>query len=371
MAVVSIPTSVAGVSLPGLLGSIAKGPLSVLFEGKELQSLRYPSDLGTDPSKFHYVQFLVKEIIPAGYSTSDKSPIAAGSKGTSVNVSGIADTVKAAADMFGAGGGVTDFINNYAPEKSIAVTPSTTRPRLAVSLYMPDTLTAEYNSDYSEMNIADTALGTLQTISSLAGTASQVAGAFNAKDGTIGDKISAGKDVLMNFASTDPLALKLLTNSNLGYGLTPQLGDILLKAKGFAINPQVQMVYKGIGLRSFSLSFTLTPKSADESVQIAKIIQAFKYHFAPGLQAGSSSSTNSMFLTPPSLFNIAFMINGKENQYLPKYGDCALMDISVNYAPNGFAAHERTGAPVQTTLTLSFKETQILDKQKIANGDLR
>ena len=371
MAVISIPTSVAGVSLPGLLGNIAKGPLSVLFEGQELQSLRYPSDLGTDPSKFHYVQFLVKEIIPAGYTTSDGSPVAAGSNGTSVSVSGITNAVQGVSDMLGLGSEVTDFINNYAPTKSIAISPSTTRPRLAVSLYMPDTLTAEYSSDYSELNISDTALGTLQTINSLAGTATQVAGAYNSASGSVMDKVAAGGKVLMNAASTDPLALKLLTNSNLGYGLTPQLGDVLLKAKGFAINPQVQMVYKGIGLRSFSLSFTLTPKSADESVQIAKIIQAFKYHFAPGLQAGASSSTNSMFLTPPSLFNIAFMINGEENQYLPKYGDCALMDISVNYAPNGFAAHETTGAPVQTTLTLSFKETQILDKQKIASGDLR
>jgi hypothetical protein len=47
-----------------------------------------------------------------------------------------------------------------------------------------------------------------------------------------------------------------------------------------------------------------------------------------------------------------------------------LQDIQVNYAPNGWSSFEN-GAPVQTTLSLSFKETQIIDKAKLQNGDLR
>ena len=40
------------------------------------------------------------------------------------------------------------------------------------------------------------------------------------------------------------------------------------------------------------------------------------------------------------------------------------MDVGVNYAPNGWAAFDN-GAPVQTTLSLHFKEIQALDRGKI------
>jgi len=72
-------------------------------------------------------------------------------------------------------------------------------------------------------------------------------------------------------------------------------------------------------------------------------------------------------LIPPSLFNVSFMSQGKENPYLPKYADCVLEDIEVNFAPNGFAAHT-DGAPVQTTLTLSFRETEIVDRARLQKG---
>jgi hypothetical protein len=148
------------------------------------------------------------------------------------------------------------------------------------------------------------------------------------------------------------------------------IGDVVLKGKGYAINPQLQMMFRGVGFRSFQLSFMFTPKSLEESGEVDAIIKTFKYHFSPGLQAGKTDSTQSMFLTSPSIFNVQFKIGQNENQYVPNYGDCVLSDIDVNYAPNGFAAHEN-GAPVQTTLNLTFKEIVIVDRDKIAKGTLR
>ena len=39
-------------------------------------------------------------------------------------------------------------------------------------------------------------------------------------------------------------------------------------------------------------------------------------------------------------------------------------NIDVNYAPNGWAAHE-DGAPVQTTITIQFKEMLIFQVQQL------
>ena len=66
MAIISIPTSIGGVALPGSAGKLASGPLAALFGGKGVDTFSYPSDLAKDATKSHYVQFLVKEIVPAG-----------------------------------------------------------------------------------------------------------------------------------------------------------------------------------------------------------------------------------------------------------------------------------------------------------------
>ena len=93
----------------------------------------------------------------------------------------------------------------------------------------------------------------------------------------------------------------------------------------------------------------------------------FKYFAAPTLANAGKSSIENMFLIPPAIFNVKFKIKDAENRYLPKYADCVLENIGVNYAPNGYAAHV-DGAPVQTTLTITFKEIELIDKNKIKQG---
>jgi hypothetical protein len=386
MAVISIPTSVAGVSLPGQLGQIAKGPLSALYGGKGVQTLKYPSDLATDATKNHYVQFSIKEVVPAGYSTTSAT-----TPGQSINLNGIAQAAGALGGVISDGiksavGGSSEFTQNlvgtategvgkgfekigeYIPT-SLQISPTTTQAKAYISLYMPDTLTATYSADWQEMSLGDmgATLSSLRMIDQLATNAGQQ-GTFSSGD---------LKKSLGNLASTDPAVTALVSNIMSATGVDSRLGldakvigDVVLKGKGYAINPQLQMMFRGVGFRSFQLSFMFTPKSLDESQEVDTIIKTFKYHFSPGLQAGKTDSTQSMFLTSPSIFNVAFKIGQNENQYVPKYGDCVLSDIDVNYAPNGFAAHEN-GAPVQTTLNLTFKEIVIVDRDKIAKGTLR
>ena len=46
------------------------------------------------------------------------------------------------------------------------------------------------------------------------------------------------------------------------------------------------------------------------------------------------------------------------------YHDCVLTNMTVDYAPNGWAAYN-DGYPVETRLTLQFKETDIVTKSDI------
>jgi len=392
MAVISIPTSFSGISLPGSLSQVANGPLSALYAGVGVDTYRYPLDLATSSTKSHYVQFLVKEVIPTSYTGSTTGAI----KGASVGVpnlgSAAQDAAKSVSDATSNIGNeidsltgsktasqttqtLSDGINtvgttiNNVVSQGIQISPTTTQSSAVISLYMPDTLTAQYASTYDDMSLNDigSAFTTLRAINQIAGKNVDTSGS------SFLDKAKNTLKSVGNIMSTEPAVITLLSKAgdffgaqNIGINASA-LGDVLLKGEGYALNPQLQMIYRGIGLRSFQLAFTFTPRSASEAAEVDNIITRFKYHFSPSLQAGSTTSTDSMYLVQPSIFNITFNINGAENRYLPKYGDCVLTDIDVNYAPNGWSSHS-DGAPVQTQLTLQFKETEILTRNKLMNG---
>ena len=363
MAIVSFPTSIGGVSLPSGLANLASGPLSSLYQGSGVKTYNYPRDLATSPTKSHYVTFTIKDVVPAGYVSSNGTVPNSETKISplsNVNVESLLPTptsTNTAVNQFVTGIG---NVLSYVSQANLTISPKLTNPVGIVSLYMPDTLEANYNSHYTEMSLAaDT--GLLQTIREL-----------NQATGDVGEALKAGSLMdaaksLGKSASSDPVVLDLLTKFANKLGVdTGQLGSVLLKGQGFAINPQMQMIYQGISLREFNLSFTFTPKTATDSDTIDTILWLFKNYSLPTLTSTSSTSTDSLFLVPPAVFNVDFLIKGQENKYLPKYGDCALLDVAVNYAPNGFAAFDN-GAPVQTTLNLHFKEIAALDRSKIGS----
>jgi hypothetical protein len=360
MAIISIPTSVSGIGVPGTVGKILKGPLAALYRGKGVDTVNYPHDLAKDPTQSHYVSFSVKQVIPAGFSSEPSNQQSIGLKTGGKAIETLGNYTKSLlpeGSSIGEGvASVTGFFGE-AVAKGIAITPQTTQLQSIISLYMPDSLTAEYNAEYETLSLTQ---GLGSTITSLRAI-DQMAGKVDTSS------FSAGVKSLGNLASTDPGAIFAANElaSKAGFG-NEGLRDVMINARGYAINPQNQMIYRGIGFRSFQLEFTLSPRSKQEAGDIDRIISTFKWHFAPSLQSGNVSS-GSMFLIQPSIFNIKFKLGGNENRYLPKYGDCVLKNISVNYAPNGWAAYE-DGFPVQTHLSLQFEEMVILDKDKLQKG---
>ena len=64
MAVISIPSSIGGVAIPG---SIINGPLGALFGNKyNVDNMKYPRDLES-ATRGHIVKFNINEVQPIGY----------------------------------------------------------------------------------------------------------------------------------------------------------------------------------------------------------------------------------------------------------------------------------------------------------------
>jgi len=56
------------------------------------------------------------------------------------------------------------------------------------------------------------------------------------------------------------------------------------------------------------------------------------------------------------------------NPNIPQLKRCVLTEVGVNYAPNGTWSTFDDGTPVQTTLTLNFKEIELIDSTAIEAG---
>jgi hypothetical protein len=121
-----------------------------------------------------------------------------------------------------------------------------------------------------------------------------------------------------------------------------------------------------MGLREFRYNFNFAPRNEKETEEIQQIIQLFRFHMAPELQDGSR------YLTLPSEFDIHYMYRAhggesEENDYFNRIGTCVLTDCAVDYTPGKVRSFEH-GAPTQITMSLSFKETELLTKEKINAG---
>ena len=110
----------------------------------------------------------------------------------------------------------------------------------------------------------------------------------------------------------------------------------------------------------------------------------FKYHALPEFAGGyvqqsdqaSKPGGEKMIkaqtgrsMTIPDTFDIEYMYQSKANNFLNKISTCFCTNVSVQYGGDRFVAYIQTkgifGAgnpPQRTTLTLAFKEMQLLDR---------
>ena len=143
--------------------------------------------------------------------------------------------------------------------------------------------------------------------------------------------------------------------------------QLINKAQGQADNPYMEVLFDAMQLRTFTYNFTMAPRNEEEAIEIQKIIQLFRFHMAPELRGGQSR-----FLGLPSQFDIHYMYLSKEgiaseNNYYNRVVTCVLQNCEVNYTPTGVKSFE-DGGPTQTTMSLTFKETELLTKDRIAEG---
>jgi hypothetical protein len=322
MALISIPTSISGVSIPG---AAVNGPLGALYQNKFGRTdLQYPRDLQS-ATRGHYVKFEINEYIkPANFSTErvlsflgdavteSTATLVAGNLGATV--AGTVATVKRGPDT------IEDYINDpNTVKKLIGFTQPDKKSAGSISLYIPETVNFTYNAQYDKLSISQ----------------------------------AAQQTPLINRVAK-PVLSTLERNGAL---------KLILRGQGLAFNPQQQLLFDGIDFRTYQMAFVFTPYSKQEAETVEKIIKQFKVHSAPKI----ANFGAGMFFIPPSTFTPKFFFNDQENKKISRIAESVIESVDVNYAPNGFSTMS-DGAATQIQLTINFKEIELITREKIEQG---
>jgi len=133
--------------------------------------------------------------------------------------------------------------------------------------------------------------------------------------------------------------------------------NLLSRAFGVELNPNMELLFNGPQLRDFSFSFRMNPRSPTEAKMVRSIIRTFK-------QAMSvKRSTSVLLLKSPHTFMIKYITSNKEHPYLNRFKECALTNCSVEYTPDGQYMSYDSGDIDERSMTayelsLSFNELE-------------
>ena len=144
-------------------------------------------------------------------------------------------------------------------------------------------------------------------------------------------------------------------------------GTGMLAAQGIAVNNHLALTYKGpTQFRTHDFVFNFFPKEKKEADEVQKILKDFENGMLPRLGGGGHTmikgrKLSAPFFQAPRHWTIDFFKGGGDpNDYLFKIKKSVITAMGVNHDPNSTVSlHKVDGSPVQTSLSLTFKEIEL------------
>jgi hypothetical protein len=274
--------------------------------------------------------------------------------GVAAVTAGIANPVKTFFTALGAGGvalatgtsadDVTEGLRKVT--EAATITNRRRRTNKVIRLYIPASPREQYGANWSEIDMG-------------------LAAAFAEKGTSVIDDIAAAATTSGPARDRAIRTLAGVTNITAAAGFDFRLQDIMELGSGKVANPNKAALFKSMNFRSFQYSFKFAPKSQAELDASYDIINEFRMNMHP-------ERSDRFFLQYPSEFQITYQYAGKESKWLTKIADCALVDMTVDYGAGGaFTTIQRTeGAPSEITMTLQFKELEVLTAEHFMTEEM-
>lgn len=221
---------------------------------------------------------------------------------------------------------------------------------LFIMLPMPANLGESFGASYNNVSMGPF-MG--EFVSAVSGLATSIGAGTDISTAVV-DSITNGLRRANSDGTLIPTALSQATKGsealNLGvnmlYGLTP--------------NPNLAVGFQGVPLRTYSFSWKLAPRSPEESQELINIIFHLKRRMHPFKEGFA--------LRYPDYCNVSVHANQGQLDNLIKFKTSVLVDMKVNYAPNGVPSFfAKTQMPTEIEMALTFHETEIFTRQDFDN----
>ena len=228
----------------------------------------------------------------------------------------------------------------------------TKRLKTQIAMYMPQQVNVTYGANYT-----DTEMGALTEE------------ALNAYNNAIGGRFRSAFENVLNM--DQGIAEQLQKGLLASIGVIPGFGgarEAFEAKEGAIISDRLELAFKGINKRVFQYTFKMIPKNPQEADEIRKIVFAFKANMLPEFVGGNRAGRR---LVVPNTFDISYMYVGAENDYLHKISTCVLENMNVTYGGDRyktFEGREDGAPPVETTITLNFKEMELITRERVFEG---
>ena len=283
--------------------------------GGRFQSYRYPNKMLTGSTD--YLKIKIVKYIPADHGKKPES--SAGGEGKNSGGKTLTGTLAKGFTM-------PTISERVKKQKALA----------QIILPIPQAI-----SDNNSVNWGDDEMNPLQALGV------QLAGKLMTNPGEALEEVKNIK----GFGGIDESTKKAAMSALAGAAVGKNPADMMSRASGQVLNPNMEVIFKGVNIRTFNFTFAFAPRNESESNQIKQIVRLFKQH-----SAAKSSSGNGLFIAAPDLFILEYMKGGGSHPYLNVFKPMAMTSVGVDYAANGTYSTYPDGTPTLMRMQVSFRE---------------
>ena len=142
--------------------------------------------------------------------------------------------------------------------------------------------------------------------------------------------------------------------------------QLISRATGQILNPNLELLFNGVGIRTFPFSFQFFPRNRSEGQVVMDIIRTLKMEMAPTRTV--ESEAKGIFIKSPSIFHLKYKKGNGAHPFLNRFKPAVLSDMKVNYTAAGSHSTFYDGTPTHIQVDMQFKELNPIFREDYASA---
>ena len=141
--------------------------------------------------------------------------------------------------------------------------------------------------------------------------------------------------------------------------------QLISRATGQILNPNLELLFNGVGIRTFPFSFQFFPRNRSEGQVVMDIIRTLKIEMAPSRT--TKSEAKGIFIKAPSVLHLKYKKGNSPHPFLNRFQPAVLSDMKVNYTAAGSHSTFYDGTPTHIQVDMQFKELNPIFREDYAS----